>query len=286
MGNATLAPVAAQPSTLSLPEMHKQFSAALQAGVLPPHIKSVEQAIAIAVKGQEMGFKPYQALEAIIPIQGRYTVGPEALLSLAYEKVRGFVCEVVKSDTVGAIVKMGRDGKVTFTSAYTMEDAKRAGLADKDNYRKNGPAMLRWRALGAGLKIVCPDIRRGLPTPEEAEEEEVAGRMASVAKADELDAALSDASSSPAIDTTFAPPTDDLPMPPETTPDADGTVDAATWRRDVLAAFAEFKKAATPAEFDAVKATAKIVGKTPPQLTPTDIDAINDAMPSPFKIVF
>lgn len=206
MGNA-ITPVDSRPAALSLPEMKAQFTAALQAGILPPHVKNVEQAIAIAVKGQEMGFKPYQALEAIIPIQGRYTVGPEALLSLAYEKVRGFVCEVVKSDEKGCTVAMGRDGKVTFTASYTMEDAKRAGLAEKDNYRKHPTTMLRWRALGVALKVVCPDIRRGLPTPEEAEETEVAARVASVAKADALDAALDDTPKCEApIEATFTAP--------------------------------------------------------------------------------
>ena len=281
MGNA-IALAADRPAALTLPEMKAQFSAALQAGILPPHVKSVEQAVAIAVKGQEMGFKPYQALEAIIPIQGRYTVGPEALLSLAYEKVRGFVCDVLKSDANGCTVAMGRDGKVTFTATYTMEDARRAGLAEKDNYRKHPATMLRWRAIGVALKVVCPDIRRGLPTPEEAEESEVASRMASVAKADALDDALSDKAppEAPPIEATFVPPTEPpvAPDEPTKTPDA--------WRVDVLNSLAEFRKAATPAEFDAVKVKAAIVGKTPAQLTASDINKINESMPEPFRLKF
>lgn len=60
----------------------------------------------------------------------------------------------------------------------------------------------------------------------------------------------------------------------------------ASWRNDVLSSLAEFKKAAPPAEFDAVKVKAGIVGKTPAQLTAEDIDRINDALPGPFHLAF
>lgn len=65
-----------------------------------------------------------------------------------------------------------------------------------------------------------------------------------------------------------------------------GTDDPSEWRKEVLASFAEFKKVASAPEFDAVKAKAGIAGKTPAQLTSTDIDHINDAMPAPFRLVF
>lgn len=178
--------------------MRSQFEAALKAGILPPHVKTPEMAVAIAVKGAEMGFKPYQALEAIEPIQGRYTVKPEALLSLAYEKVPGFVCNVVESNEKRAIVDMGRGGVVTFRSVYTIEDAAKAGLAGKDNWRRMPVTMLRWRATGAALKVVCPDVRRGMATPEEAEEMAVARAVQSAARTSSLNADLVDAPTSPA----------------------------------------------------------------------------------------
>jgi len=193
--------------------MRSQFEAALKAGILPPHVKTPEMAVAIAVKGAEMGFKPYQALEAIEPIQGRYTVKPEALLSLAYEKVPGFICNVVESNEKRAIIDMGRGGVVTFRSIYTIEDAAKAGLAGKDNWRKMPATMLRWRATGAALKVVCPDVRRGMATPEEAEEMAVQRAVVSAARTSSLNDALVDAPAAPAPVAPAAP----VPPPIETT---------------------------------------------------------------------
>ena len=278
-------------SALAGPGMVEQLRAAFQANILPPHVKSVEQAIAIAAKGREMGFEPFQALEAIVPIQGRYTVGPEALLSLAYRRVPGFVCRVKESTAEKCVVELGRNGVVSFTSTYTKEDAQKAGLWDKDNWRKNPVAMMRWRAMGAGLKIVCPDLRCGVPTADEAEEMDARDRLASVAKAGSLDDALAPAAPAKAaprvVEQAPAPgPTPTSEPAPSNERAPPGTDDPNEWRKEVLASFAEFKKVASASEFDAVKAKAGIAGKTPAQLTSADIDHINDAMPAPFRLGF
>ena len=273
-------------SALSGPGMFEQLRAAFQANILPPHVKSVEQAIAIAAKGREMGFEPYQALEAIVPIQGRYTVGPEALLSLAYRRVPGFVCRVVESTAEKCVVDLGRNGVVSFRSTYTMEDAKKAGLWDKDNWRKNPVAMLRWRAMGAGLKIVCPDLRCGVPTADEAEEMDARDRLASVAKAGSLDDALAPAAPAKAAPVVIEQAPAPEATPPVAAPPAPDLGVAEQFRADVLTELGAFKKAATPAEFEAVKAKAGIVGKTPKSLTDDDIANLNDALPPPFHVSF
>ena len=275
-------------SALAGPGMVEQLRAAFQANILPPHVKSVEQAIAIAAKGREMGFEPFQALEAIVPIQGRYTVGPEALLSLAYRRVPGFVCRVKESTAEKCVVELGRNGVVSFTSTYTKEDAQKAGLWDKDNWRKNPVAMMRWRAMGAGLKIVSPDLRCGVPTADEAEEMDARDRLASVAKAGSLDDALAPAAPAKAgpIVIDMAPeaaPAEPLPVPLKT---AETVASLDRYREDVITELGAFKKAATPAEFDAVVTKAGIKGKSPKALSAEDIDRINEALPAPFHVAF
>lgn len=275
-------------SALAGPGMVEQLRAAFQANILPPHVKSVEQAIAIAAKGREMGFEPFQALEAIVPIQGRYTVGPEALLSLAYRRVPGFVCRVKESTAEKCVVELGRNGVVSFTSTYTKEDAQKAGLWDKDNWRKNPVAMMRWRAMGAGLKIVCPDLRCGVPTADEAEEMDARDRLASVAKAGSLDDALAPAAPAKAAPIVIdmspeAAPSEPLPVPLKT---SETVASLDRYREDVITELGAFKKAATPAEFDAVVTKAGIKGKSPKALSAEDIDRINEALPAPFHVAF
>jgi hypothetical protein len=60
-----------------------------------------------------------------------------------------------------------RDGeRVTVT--YTLDDARRAGLADQRNWRLYPRQMLRWRAIGDALRIIAPDVVMGLLDPDEA----------------------------------------------------------------------------------------------------------------------
>ena len=53
-------------------------------------------------------------------------------------------------------------------SAFSIEDARRAGLLGKDNWKAYPRQMLRWRALSDGAKMFCPEVFEGpVYTPEE-----------------------------------------------------------------------------------------------------------------------
>ena len=58
------------------------------------------------------------------------------------------------------------------------------------------------------------------------------------------------------------------------------------FREDVITELGAFKKAATPAEFDAVVTKAGIKGKSPKALSAEDVDRINEALPAPFHVSF
>ncbi len=45
---------------------------------------------------------------------------------------------------------------------FTMEDAKRAGLADSETYRKYPQDMLGWRALSRVIKRYAPEVTAGI----------------------------------------------------------------------------------------------------------------------------
>ena len=58
---------------------------------------------------------------------------------------------------------------------YTLEDAKAAGLAGKQNWKAHPRAMLSWRAITEGAKVYAPDLLGGgkAYTPDELGEEEI-----------------------------------------------------------------------------------------------------------------
>jgi hypothetical protein len=76
------------------------------------------------------------------------------------------------SDTKAEVVFMERtpDGWTEAgSSEFTMDDARRAGLAGGENWKKYPRNMLLWRAMSNGAKFFCPDAFAGAPvyTPDE-----------------------------------------------------------------------------------------------------------------------
>lgn len=156
----------AQPEN-SFTQMMEMAKVLLSSQFLPQAIKTPAQATAIILMGRELGIGPMQSLSKINIIQGKPTCSAELMLGLAYQKVKGFLFKVIESTDKQCVAEVYRDGKLAFTSKFTIEDAAKMGLVGKDNWKKQGATMLRWRCISAGLRVVCPDAIAGLYTPEE-----------------------------------------------------------------------------------------------------------------------
>lgn len=139
----------------------------LKSGFLPTAIKTPEQAVAIILTGNELGIPPMQALRQIHIIQNKPTMSAELMLGFAYSRVPGFVCDVVESTAERCVIEMSRQNHAKYTHVFTFEDAKKMGLAGKDNWVKQPAVMLRWRCISGALKIIAPDAIAGFYSPEE-----------------------------------------------------------------------------------------------------------------------
>lgn len=158
-----------------LPAVHQELLAHVEmvaeAGLMPAHVKTPEQGVVILLKGRELGMQPMQALASIYVVKGLPTLKTEAMLALAFQRVPGLSIEVVQSTPEIADVVLRRPvaggGASVFRSRFSMEDAKRAGLAGKDAWRAWPMDMLRWRAIAPALRLVAPDVMQGTYTLEE-----------------------------------------------------------------------------------------------------------------------
>lgn len=135
--------------------------ALVKSGFLPPTIKNAEAAAAIILKGREIGIPPMHAFAHVAVIQGRPTCSAELQLALL---ARGGVAWTVhkQGDDGEAVIEFRRPGFGPFVSRWTMEDAKRAGLVGKDNWKNYPAAMLRARAISAGARVIGPDLLAGM----------------------------------------------------------------------------------------------------------------------------
>lgn len=146
-------------------------------GFLPSHIKDGVSFAAIVLMGRELGMGTMAACRKLQVIKG--TVTERADSQLARFKSCGGRAQFKELTEARAVLVLRHPNGDEHTETFTIEDAKRAGLASNDNYAKHPKAMLRSRAITAGLKsigwegsvgIYDPDEIADAPTPEPVRE--------------------------------------------------------------------------------------------------------------------
>ena len=120
-----------------------------------------EAVLACILAGHEAGITPMQALQKIHVIEGRPALSAELMRGLVLQHGHEIWFEEQSSTrvTIGGKRAGGtRETKIT----WTMDDAKRAGLADRANWKKYPRAMLAARATSELCRAVFPDVLAGL----------------------------------------------------------------------------------------------------------------------------
>lgn len=137
----------------------------------PPNYKGKPANIMVAVQmGAEIGISPMQALQNIAVINGRPSVWGDALMAICMAHARfGGITETDDGNTATCTVV--RNGMEPVTRTFSMDDARTAGLANKDGPWKQYPKRMRqMRARGFALRDAFPDGLRGIHLAEESED--------------------------------------------------------------------------------------------------------------------
>lgn len=127
-----------------------------------------DQALALMFVAQAEGTHPATAVMRYHVVQGRPAKKAETMLA-DFQSAGGSI----------EWHSLGYDGKAeaTFSHpqggknrvAFTLDDAKRAGLTGKQVWKQYPDAMLRARVISAGVRLTFPAVLAGLYTPEEVE---------------------------------------------------------------------------------------------------------------------
>lgn len=118
----------------------------------PRGVDTPEKAFYIIMKGRELGVPPIRALERIHIIEGKTCMAAELMLERFRQ--RGGHSKWVKNTAAGVELWLKAPNGDEHTEEFTMDDARAAGVAGKDNWRKWPKAMLRARAAAAGLRAM------------------------------------------------------------------------------------------------------------------------------------
>jgi len=152
-----------------------EFSKMLaESSMVPRAYQGKPQDIMVCVQwGYELGLAPMQALQNIAVINGKPSVYGDAMMALVQASP---VCEGIDEHIENegttnpvAVCIAKRKGRNPVIARFSVEDAKRAGLWNKQGPWQAYPKrMLQMRARGFALRDAFPDVLKGLITAEEA----------------------------------------------------------------------------------------------------------------------
>jgi hypothetical protein len=130
-------------------------------------IRGAAQAVAKIMTGHELGIGPVSSLINITLIKNKVTLSATLLAALIRRSGR-YDYRVRRLDDQGCVIEVLMNGQPVGSSTFTIEDAKRAGLAGGENYRKFPKNMVFARALSNAARWYCPDVFNGaVYTPDE-----------------------------------------------------------------------------------------------------------------------
>lgn len=131
-------------------------------------IKTPEQGVALMLIAQAEGLHPAIAARDYHVIQGRPALKTDAMMA-RFQQAGGKVeWKVYTDDEVTGVFSHPAGGSLTVT--WTLSQAKRIGLAGKDNWKNYPRAMLRARCISEGIRSVYPGCVVGVYTPEEVQD--------------------------------------------------------------------------------------------------------------------
>jgi hypothetical protein len=129
-------------------------------------IKTEAQAFALMLLCQAKGLHPMAAMERYHVINNRPTMKADAMLA-EFQAAGGRVQWEERTDQrAAATFDHPAGGRVTIV--WDMARATRAGLTNKDTWRKHPGQMLAARVVSEGVRAVLPGVIIGIYTPEEA----------------------------------------------------------------------------------------------------------------------
>src|SRR6185295_3466560 len=103
-------------------------------------------------------------------IQGKPALKADAMLA-RFQQEGGVVNWVEYSDTkVSGEFSHPKSSPKPVTITWTIEQAKRIGIANKDTWRNYPRAMMRARCISEGVRTVYPGIAVGIYTIEEVQD--------------------------------------------------------------------------------------------------------------------
>lgn len=148
--------------------MKEQCVALVKSGFLPASIKGPEQALAVAIKGIEVGMPMMQSFSHINIINGKPTISAEGMNFLIRKNCPEAKIDILERTHEICKIRASRPNSMPCEFSFSVEDAKKAKLLANPSWEKYPRNMLFARCMSDLARTMFPDCIGGISyTPEE-----------------------------------------------------------------------------------------------------------------------
>lgn len=132
-------------------------------------VQNIDQAVTLMLVAQSENLHPAVACRDYHIIQGRPTLKADAMMA-RFQQAGGRVeWQEYSDEKVSGLFSHPQSPKPVLIE-WTLAQAKRIGLASKDNWKNYPRQMLRARVISEGVRTTYPAIAIGVYTPEEVQD--------------------------------------------------------------------------------------------------------------------
>jgi hypothetical protein len=150
---------------LTVNQLRFMGQAMADSGMFPDIQKDSAKAMVKIMAGQEIGVTPFQAVTGINIIQGKAAMGANLMAAKLKGHPKYDYRTKLSSESCTIVIRQLSHNRNDYEDigefTFSMEDAKRQGLAGKDNWRKFPQNMLFARAISNAVRIYAPDVFNG-----------------------------------------------------------------------------------------------------------------------------
>lgn len=152
-------------------ELARLSNAVVRSGLAPSSVNRAEDAMIILMSGAELGLTAMQSLRSIHVIKGRPVLSADLMVALVRRSPSCEFFDLIELTNDRCVYETKRvEARTSVTFEFSMDDAKRAGLLNNDNWKKYPRNMLRARCASSLARAEYPELLTGVYDPDELAE--------------------------------------------------------------------------------------------------------------------
>lgn len=141
-------------------QMQKALAISKAGDMLPRNYRNQPGAVFLALEWAQLrNLAVLDVLHGVVFVQGKPVI--DSTLQRALAIAAGYRLTITHADDQRATVAVSRNGEQLGTASFTIEEARTAGLANKDNWKRHPTDMMVARATTRAIKWFCPEALLG-----------------------------------------------------------------------------------------------------------------------------